>query len=83
MQNFEYNYDERTVLFGDVIESNDSFDHEFGTERVVTYDVENFSIIVYINDIDHDVTRSFKEDAPKFYEQYKQDLINKYIDAIS
>lgn len=79
MTNYTYEYDENTLLIGEIIEQDESFDHAFGTEKRVSHEVENFSIIVYINNIDYDVTESIKENSPKCYEGFKEDFITKYL----
>jgi hypothetical protein len=52
----ELEYDDHTILTGEVMKVDNSFSHEFGIEKCQDYDVEYFHIIVYIGGIDYDVT---------------------------
>lgn len=72
----EYIKDKNTVFVGNLNIENDSFDHEFGTTKLEGFDVEDFGIIVYINNIDHDVTESIKKNNPGLYSMYKEEFIN-------
>jgi len=83
MSHFEHEYDDHTLFVGNIKEIDESFGHEFGTERRVSYEVEDFHIVVYIGGIDHDVTSAIKENHPKLFEMYQSTLAEKYMDSIS
>lgn len=83
MTNFEYEYDDHTMFFGEIREIDDSFDHEFGLEKRVSYEVENLRIVVWIGGIDHDVTDSIKNNMPKMYSLYESTFREKYMDSLS
>jgi hypothetical protein len=80
---FDHKYDDHTMFVGTIDEVDKSFDHEFGKEKRVSYDVVDFHIVVWIGGIDHDVTSSIRDNHPKLYENYKQTFIEKYMDSIS
>ena len=78
-QEVEYTIDDRTLLVGNIIEEDASFDHPFGREKRVEYKVEDFAIIIFINGIDYDVTKAFEKDI---LQAFKEDLIYYYINEI-
>ena len=75
----EYWYDKNCVFIGDIEETDESFDHAFGTQKVSGFNVKDFSVVVYIGSIDHDITKCVSESAPRLFEFYKQWFINQYL----
>jgi len=73
---FEMEYDNNTLFVGEIELVDDSFDHEFGTERIKSAETQSFHVIVYINDIDYDVTASIPE---KTLESWREIFIQRYI----
>jgi len=67
MEKFEYEPDDHTIFMGVISQENSD-------DRVI-YRLERFSVIVYIDGIDHDVTSAI---SPSMIEMYKEDYLNKY-----
>lgn len=83
MASFDYEYDDHTMFTGTIDEVDESFDHEFGTEKRVSYEASDFHIVVWIGGIDHDVTSAIKTNHPKLFDLYKSTFVEKYMDLIS
>lgn len=49
------------LLVGWPRETDESFDHAFGTEKRRVVEIEDLHVILYVDGIDHDVTSSFSE----------------------
>jgi hypothetical protein len=67
-------------LIGDVYIIDASFDHEFGTKRDKEYCVENFSVMVYADNSEFDITKSLDPKMLKYYRDYFLEMaIPKYV----
>lgn len=64
------------MLTGTVHWEDDSFDHAFGFKKQGYYDTKDMSIIVYINNMDYDVTAAFPKDG-KQYEYFKDKFLRE------
>lgn len=78
MTPFEYYYDDHTLFLGEIVEEDESFDHAFGTEKRSSFKVEDFTIVVFIQEMEHDVTVSIEQNSPKLFELYKNKLLEEY-----
>ena len=76
MRQVEYYYDENTMLIGDVLETDESFTHELGTEAVTGLEIANFSVMVYIRGIDYDITKSLKAKELEFFKETLLEEVN-------
>jgi len=76
MRQVEYYYDENTMLIGDVLETDDTFTHELGTEVVTGLEIANFSVVVYIRGIDYDITKSLKAKELEFFKETLLEEVN-------
>lgn len=65
---------DRYLLVGEVVEVDDSFDHEFGYRRLTGVDVKDFAIISYNDNLEHDVTKAYI--GTKIYDYYLEKLLN-------
>lgn len=80
--NYEYEYDDHTLFIGEIEEVDESFDHAFGVEKRTGYELKDFSIVVYISNMDHDVTSAIENNDPKLFELYKERFIEHYIEQL-
>lgn len=69
----------RTLLLANISAEDTSFDHAFGTKKQSDSVLKDFTIITYIENIDHDVTESIRKNSPKIFELYKEQLQNHLI----
>lgn len=65
--------DDNCLVIGEVEETDESFDHELGTEKRTGLSVKDISVIVYVSAIDHDITKALSD---KWIEYYKQKLLD-------
>lgn len=56
-------YDKNTLFMGRARLSDDSFHHPFGEEKSHSVEINDLHVIVYINGVDHDLTKGFSEDS--------------------
>ena len=60
------------LLVGEISEIDESFDHAFGTENRTRIVVEDFSILMFMNSFEYDVTRSFREVHQSTYARLRE-----------
>lgn len=72
--------DGKTYLQGDIEESDASFDHEFGTQRIIRHDVVEFRIFYEHRGKFKDLTSWVLKHSPKLYEELEESFINKCVD---
>ena len=73
----ELQLDENILVVGDVIRSDGSFDHAFGTEPGTEYEVEDLQVYVWICGEDYDVIDLLKKDD---IDNIKDRLINQVLE---
>lgn len=79
MKYYEFEYDIHTLFFGRIETVDESFSHEHGYEKRVSFEARDFRIIVWIGGMDHDVTSSIRESTPKLYNLYKEYFVESYM----
>lgn len=62
------------LLIGNVELVDESFDHEFGVKKQTGLEVKDFSIMLFDDNIEQDITKSFNE---KQIEYYKDKLLEQ------
>ena len=75
----EIQIDDNCFLSGVIVESDASFDHEFGTEKRAEFEVEDFAVYVYIQDIDYDITSSLTQNQ---IDSFKEVLIQDHLEDL-
>jgi hypothetical protein len=63
-------------IIGEVKETDDGFDHEFGYQQVTGHVVKNFKVEVYIDGEHYNITAGF---CDKDIERFKDQLVTEYI----
>ena len=67
-------YDDNTLLIGELVSSDASFSHEHGFKKQTQLEVEKLRVIVYIGNMDTDVTDS--KQVQKRMEHFKESFLN-------
>jgi hypothetical protein len=71
------------LLIGEVSEIDESFDHAFGTENRTRIVVEDFSILMFMESFEYDVTRSFREVHQSTYARLREWFLQKATEDLS
>lgn len=61
MPNVEYWYNDQVLIVAEIEEHDDSFDHQLGHERVLTYKVADMTVFSYCLGVDVDITKSIPD----------------------
>jgi hypothetical protein len=61
-------------LSADAVKLDDSFDHEFGTEVRLGFDLENVQVLIFVNDTEIDITDKC---TPDMIEDLKDSAMNR------
>lgn len=74
----EINYAGDIMLIGELKLLDDSFDHEFGVKKQFHYEVENFSVLAWVEGLHNwlDITKSLNEKQLEEFKKYFLEQMN-------
>lgn len=79
----ELEYDDRTLLIATVLDYEDAMLYEChgfkGVHRTRCIELEDFSVVVYIGNIDYDLTKGFNEKELEYFKEwFREEYERKY-----
>jgi hypothetical protein len=69
----EHMLDEHTMLLGSGRWIDDGFDHDFGFEKRMAFQLERFQVVTWISGTDYDITKALE---PEIVLRWRQMLLN-------
>jgi len=61
--------DEHAFITAEVEETDESFSHEHGIEKRTDYEIKSWSLMVYIDSMDYDLTKGLNDKERDYFEQ--------------
>lgn len=80
---FEYEIDPQTIMLCEIDEIDDSFDHEFGMEKRVSYEIKKYMIVCCIDNTNFVLNNFFESEEPHYLKLLKERALNRYMEIIS
>lgn len=77
---YEIEYDDNTFLYGNLIEEDLSFSHEFGTEKQTGHYCDDLIVIYWHGDKKRDVTKLLTKHRPDLYTELLDFFLEKAIE---
>ena len=80
---YEYEYSESISMIAEMQWEDDSFDHAFGLEKTGHWECSDLTVLVVIEDVDYDLTDSFKSINPEEYDKLKTLIAERYTEEVN